>query len=76
MYGLYAGLYGENSPDIVEQAGRILGLPLDAVFNLQLPEGNPDELATPFPGQPSISACTVASESQWCHSKTGHRGCS
>lgn len=49
--GVSAGLYGENSPDIVEQAGRILGLPLDTVFTLQLPEGNPDELAPPFPGQ-------------------------
>ena len=49
--GPCAGLYGENSPDIVEQAGRILGLPLDTVFTLQLPEGNPDELAPPFPGQ-------------------------
>lgn len=58
--GIYAGLYGENSPDIVEQAGRILGLPLDTVFNLQLPEGNPDELASPFPGQPSVSACPTA----------------
>lgn len=52
--GICAGLYGENAFDIVGQAGRILGLPLDTVFNLQLPEGNPDELALPFPGQPLL----------------------
>lgn len=45
-----AGLYCENSRQIVEEAGRILSMPLDTVFNLQLPDGNPDELAPPFPG--------------------------
>lgn len=59
-----AGLYGENSPDIVAQAGNILGLPLETIFNLQLPEGNPDELASPFPGWPSLSVCPTASNSE------------
>ena len=58
------GLYCETAPGIVEDAGRILGVPLDTVFNLQLPEGNPDELAPPFPG-------TVVCPFNDC---TGHQG--
>lgn len=59
MYSVHpcdAGLYCENSPDIVEEAGRILGMPMDTVFNLLLPDGNPDELAPPFPGQHCLSS--------------------
>ena len=49
--GDHVGLYCENAPGIVEDAGRILGMHLDTVLNLQLPEGNPHELAQPFPGK-------------------------
>ena len=48
--GDHVGLFCENAPGIVEEAARILGIPLDTIFSLQLPEGNPDELALPFPG--------------------------
>jgi len=51
--GDHVGLFCENAPGIVEEAGRILGMSLDTVFNLQLPDGNPDELASPFPGKHS-----------------------
>lgn len=48
--GDHVGLFCENGPGIVQDAGRILGMPLDTVFNLQSPDGNPDELTPPFPG--------------------------
>lgn len=48
--GDHVGLFCENAPAVVEEAARILGMPLDTVFSLQLPEGNSDELAQPFPG--------------------------
>lgn len=48
--GDHVGLCCDNAPGIVEEAGRILGVPLDTVFSLQIPDGNPDELAAPFPG--------------------------
>ena len=54
-----SGLYCENSPQIVEDAGRILGLSLNTVFTLQLPAGNPDELAPPFPGQSAFSTLSA-----------------
>ena len=49
--GDHVGLLCENGPGIVEEAGRILGIPLDTIFSLQLPEGNPHELTPPFPGE-------------------------
>ncbi len=48
--GDHVGLFCENGPGIVQDAGRILGMPLDMVFNLELPDGNPNELTPPFPG--------------------------
>ena len=48
--GDHVGLFCENGPGIVQDAGRILGMPLDTVFNLQLPDGNPNELTPPFTG--------------------------
>ena len=55
--GDHVGLLCENGPGIVQEASRILGIPLDTVFSLQLPEGNPHELALPFPGTASIARC-------------------
>jgi hypothetical protein len=37
----------ENGPDVVERAARALGFPLDTVFRLRVPEGNPHQLAAP-----------------------------
>ena len=53
--GDHVGLFCENGPGIVQDAGRILGMPLDTVFDLQLPDGNPNELMAPFPGTFSSS---------------------
>ena len=52
--GDHVGLLCENGPGIVAEAGRILGIPLDTVFSLQLPEGNPHELTPPFPGEKKV----------------------
>ncbi|KAL3141440.1 hypothetical protein ABBQ32_005008 [Trebouxia sp. C0010 RCD-2024] len=70
--GDHVGLYGENSPDIVAQAGRILDLPLDTVFTLQLPEGNPDELAPPFPGPVSLRTALAKYADLWA---PAHKAC-
>lgn len=48
--GDHVGLLCQNPPGIIEEAGRILGIPLDTIFSFQLPDGNPHELAQPFPG--------------------------
>lgn len=55
--GDHVGLLCENGPGIIEEAGRILGIPLDTIFSLQLPEGNPHELALPFTGTAPVARC-------------------
>ncbi len=41
------GVSPENGPDVVERAARALGFPLDTVFRLRVPDGNPHQLAAP-----------------------------
>lgn len=67
--GDHVGLLCENGQGIVEAAGHILGIPLDTVFSLQLPDGNPHELAQPFPGKTQTGISDVKSTSVTnCHS--------
>lgn len=63
--GDHVGLFCENAPGIVEEAGRILGMPLDTVFNLQLPDGNPEELTQPFPGPVSLRSALAKYVDLW-----------
>ncbi|KAL0025321.1 hypothetical protein WJX79_005032 [Trebouxia sp. C0005] len=63
--GDHVGLFCENGPGIVEDAGRILGMPLDTVFNLQLPDGNPNELMPPFPGPVSLRSALARYADLW-----------
>lgn len=70
--GDHVGLLCENGPGIIEEAGRILGIPLTTIFSLQLPEGNPHELALPFPGTTPVSRClhVYALRSSALHDRT------
>lgn len=49
--GDHIGILPENEAEVVSQAAECLGLPLDAVFSLQLPPGNPHQLSLPFSGR-------------------------
>ena len=77
--GDHVGVYTENSDAVVQQAAALLGLPLDTVFSLSLPEGNPHQLAVPQAGGQGRDAahclalhctvscqCVVRSEMQPC----------
>ncbi len=48
--GDHVAVLPENGPEIVEAAAAALGLPLETVFDLRLPPGNPQQLSPPFPG--------------------------
>lgn len=52
--GDHVAILPENCPEIVEEAGACLGVSLDTMFTLSLPEGNPDELLPPFAGPISL----------------------
>lgn len=48
--GDHVALLPENCSEIVEAAGASLGVSLDTVFSLEIPESNPQDLEAPFPG--------------------------
>lgn len=48
--GDHVAVLPENGPETVAAAAAMLGLPLDTVFQLRLPPGNPQQLSLPFPG--------------------------
>lgn len=48
-HGDHVGVYSQNSDRAVELAAFVLGLPLDTVFSLQIPQGANDQLHEPFP---------------------------
>jgi len=48
--GDHVAVLPENGPETVAAAAATLGLPLDTVFQLRLPPGNPQQLSLPFPG--------------------------
>ncbi|KAK9811910.1 hypothetical protein WJX72_012296 [[Myrmecia] bisecta] len=52
--GDHVGIHAQNSAAVVEQMADLLGLPLDTVFRLTVPEGNPGELSTPFAGPTTL----------------------
>ena len=51
--GDHIGILPENEEEVIEQAAACLGLPLDTVFSLHLPAGNPHQLSLPFSGKAS-----------------------
>ena len=48
--GDHVAVLPENSAETVVAAAAALGVPLDTVFTLHLPPGNPQQLSPPFPG--------------------------
>eukprot|EP00210_Caulerpa_lentillifera_P001863 g1792.t1 len=54
--GDHLALLPDNSAEIVEEAAAVLGLPLDSVFNLEMPQGNPYNLEAPFPGPITVKS--------------------
>ena len=69
--GDHVGILPNNDPALVEEAAALLGQPLDTVFNLAVPVGNPNDLSTPFKGarlqvgaQQRQSACHEAVQVQ------------
>lgn len=48
--GDHVAVFPENSGETVAAAAAALGQPLDTVFSLRLPPGNPQQLSPPFPG--------------------------
>jgi NADPH-ferrihemoprotein reductase len=52
--GDHVALLPDNGPEIVEEAAKALGLPLESIFTLEVPSGNPFNLERPFPGPISV----------------------
>jgi len=57
--GDHVAILPENCTEIVNEAAECLGLSLDTVFSLSLPEGNPEELPPPFTGPISLRAALM-----------------
>ena len=61
--GDHVGILTSNCSEVVDEAAQLLGLPLDTVFSLSLPEGNAHQLSLPFPGELTFAVrlvCTCA----------------
>ena len=52
--GDHVAVVPENSPQTVAAAAAALGQAPDQVFRLALPPGNPQQLRSPFPGEPHL----------------------
>ena len=48
-HGDHVAVFASNSDDTVDEASRLLGLDPELVFELNLPDGNPERLSTPLP---------------------------
>ena len=51
--GDHVGILPSNDAALVEEAARLLGVPLSTVFSLSVPEGNPGDLKPAFVGAQS-----------------------
>ena len=50
--GDHVALFAQNGPAVVEEVGRRLGVPLETLITLRVPEGSTQgKLSAPFPGQ-------------------------
>jgi hypothetical protein len=66
--GDYVAVFPENAEETVTAAAAALGVPLDTVFALRLPPGNPQQLSPPFPGQRwSGHRSWLAAQAWQCH---------
>lgn len=54
--GDHVGIHTANPPEAVEEAARLLGLPLDTVFSLEASDSSSPDIDNPFPGQSCLAA--------------------
>ena len=68
--GDHVAVYAENSPATVTAAAACLGVPLDTVFTLDLPQGDTQQLSPPFLGasygaDPMYASFPMATTQSW-----------
>ena len=67
--GDHVGIFVENSAAAVAEAAQLLGMPLDTVFSLRVPDGNSDHLSAPFTGKHGSVAFLLQQLAELTHAR-------